>query len=73
MRYIRVLMPNAEGYRRGDHEYFTELVKSTGLTRTKLAEDYLGVTYRCLKLWMAGTRPFPYSAQYTLECIVLGV
>ena len=67
------LVPQASEYRAGDVQYFRELVLSTGLTRVVLARDYLGVTDRCLRLWMAGDTPFPYSIQFTLECIVLGV
>lgn len=53
-------------------EYLAELVKSTGLTRPVLAK-LLGVDERTIRYWLAGKRQFPYSVQFTLECLVLGV
>lgn len=58
-------------------EYLLELVKSTGMPRAALARDVLGVTERCLQMWLqgrqAGGRQFPYTAQFALEQLVLGV
>lgn len=53
-----------------DPIYFTQLVQSSGLTIAKLAE-IIGHDERTIRRWMKGQRKFPYSAQYTMECIVL--
>lgn len=53
-----------------DPAYFTQLVESSGLSITKLAV-VIGHDERTLRRWMKGERKFPYSAQYTLECLVL--
>ena len=53
-----------------DPQYFTDLVTSTGLPVTKLA-TVIGHDERTIRRWMKGERKFPYSAQYTLECLVL--
>lgn len=54
-------------------EYLLDLVNSTGMPRSHLARDVLGVTDRTLQRWLAGSRGFPYTAQFTLEVLVLGV
>lgn len=53
-----------------DPEYFAQLVESTGLSITKLA-TVIGHDERTLRRWMKGERKYPYSVQYTLECLVL--
>jgi hypothetical protein len=50
--------------------YFTNLVRSTGLSQGKLAE-VIGHDDRSIRRWMKGDRPYPYTVQYTLECLVL--
>jgi len=53
-------------------EYMAELVDSTGLSQPKVAE-LIGVTDRTLRNWLSGRNPFPYTAQFALECLVLSV
>lgn len=53
-----------------DPKYFTQLVKSTGMPVTRLAK-LIGHDERTIRRWMSGERPFPYSAQFIVECIVL--
>jgi len=53
-------------------EYLAELIGSTGKTQTELAE-ILGVTDKTLRNWLSGRNPFPYTAQFALECLVLSV
>lgn len=53
-----------------DPEYFAQLVQSTGLSINALAK-VIGHDERTLRRWMKGERKFPYSAQFTLECLVL--
>ena len=53
-------------------EYLAELVKSTGMTRADLAK-LLGYDERTLRRWLAGERQFPYTVQFALEVLVLGV
>ncbi len=53
-----------------DPAYFTDLVTSTGLPVTRLAE-VIGHDERTIRRWMKGERKFPYSAQFILECLVL--
>lgn len=58
-------------------EYLAELVDSTGIPRARLAREYLGVDERTLQRWLkgreAGGRQFPYTVQFALEVLVLGV
>lgn len=54
-------------------EYFEELVESTGIPRAKLARDVLGVGERTFQRWLSGESRIPYTAQFTLEVLVLGV
>ncbi len=53
-----------------DPEYFRQLMESTGLSINKVA-GIIGHDERTLRRWMKGERKFPYSAQFTLECLVL--
>jgi hypothetical protein len=53
-----------------DPEYFTQLVTSTGLSQGRLAK-VIGHDDRSIRRWMKGERPFPYTVQFTLECLVL--
>lgn len=53
-----------------DPEYFRSLVESTGLSIARLAK-VIGHDDRTIRRWMAGERKYPYSAQFTLECLVL--
>jgi hypothetical protein len=53
-----------------DPQYFTDLVRSAGLPVTRLAK-VIGHDDRTIRRWMSGERPFPYSVQFTLECLVL--
>lgn len=66
------MTPNAAEYDPRP-EYFRELVASTGMTQKELAADVLGCTDRAIRMWMTGKRKFPYSVQFTLEALVLGV
>ena len=66
------MKPDPSTYR-PDPDYLRELCDSTGLSRAAIARDVLGVSERCLYLWLAGDRDFPYTAQFTLEVSVLGV
>jgi len=63
------MTPNAEKYDPRP-EYLAELVHSLPHTQTELAGK-IGVTDRCLRQWMSGSRKFPYTAQFALECLVL--
>lgn len=47
-----------------------QLVESTGLTITKLAE-VIGHDERTIRRWIKGERKFPYSAQFIIECVVV--
>ncbi len=51
-------------------EYFIDLVKSTGITREKLAIQ-LGMNDRTVRRYQSGERPVPYLVQFALESIVL--
>ena len=53
-------------------EYLAELIGSTGLSQPALAK-VLGVTDKTLRNWLSGRNPFPYTAQFALECLVLSV
>ena len=53
-----------------DPEYFAQLVRSTGLSQDALSK-VIGHDPRSIRRWMKGERPFPYSVQFTLECLVL--
>lgn len=53
-----------------DPQYFTDLVKSTGLPVIRLAK-VIGHDERTIRRWMSGARPFKYTVQFTLECLVL--
>lgn len=63
------MKPNAEQHDPRP-EYFGELVASTGLTQKKIAET-LGCSERAIRMWQSGDRPFPYTVQFSLECLVL--
>jgi DNA-binding transcriptional regulator YiaG len=63
--------PNAETYDPRP-EYMAELIESTGLTQEVLGQ-ILGVEARTIRHWIAGTRQFPYLAQFAMECLVLQV
>lgn len=53
-----------------DPVYMGQLVESTGLTITKLAE-VIGHDERTIRRWIKGERKFPYSAQFIIECVVV--
>jgi len=53
-------------------ESLAELIGSTGLSQPALAK-VLGVTDKTLRNWLSGRNPFPYTAQFALECLVLSV
>ena len=53
-----------------DPEYFTQLVQSAGMPVTRLAK-VIGHDERTIRRWMSGERPFKYTVQFTLECLVL--
>ena len=53
-------------------EYLAELVGSTGLSQPALGR-LLGVNEKTLRNWLSGRHPYPYTAQFALECLVLSV
>ena len=53
-------------------EYLAELVASTGLSQPALGL-LIGVTDKTLRNWLSGRNPFPYTAQFAIECLVLSV
>lgn len=63
------MKPDASQYN-PDPRYVTELVQSTGLPIIRLAE-VIGTDRRTIQRWMSGARQFPYTAQFTLEVLVL--
>lgn len=63
------MRPDAENYDPRP-EYLADLVHSLPYTQAELAGK-IGVTDRCLRQWMSGSRRFPYTAQFALECLVL--
>jgi len=63
------MKPNAKDYNPSP-QYLAELVGSLPHTQPELA-TILGVTDRCLRQWLSGSRQFPYTAQFALECLVL--
>jgi len=65
------MKPDASTYN-PDPQYLRELLDSTGLTR-KAQAKLLGVDQRTIRYWLSGERQFPYSVQFTLECLVLDV
>ena len=65
------MKPNAEEHN-PDPAYFRSLVGSTGLTQKDLAV-LLGCSARALRMWISGNRPYPYTVQFALECLVLSV
>jgi transcriptional regulator with XRE-family HTH domain len=65
------MKPNAENYDPRP-EYLAELIGSTGLSQAALGQ-LLGVTDKTLRNWLSGRNPFPYTAQFALECLVLSV
>ena len=65
------MTPDAATYDPGP-QYMAELIESTGLTQEALAK-ILGVEARTIRHWIAGTRQFPYLAQFAMECLVLEV
>lgn len=64
------MTPNAKKYDPRP-EYLAELIESLPHTQAELAAK-IGVTDRCLRMWLSGSRQFPYTAQFALECLVLG-
>jgi len=64
-----MMKPDAQLHNQ-DPEYFRQLVESTGLSNVKLAQ-LIGHDERTIRRWCKGERPFPYSAQYIVECVVL--
>lgn len=52
-------------------EYVAELIGSLPYTQEELAA-ILGVSSRTLRMWLAGSRRIPYTAQFALEALVLG-
>ena len=64
-----MLKPDARLHNQ-DAQYFTDLVTSTGMPVTRLAK-VIGHDERTIRRWMKGERKYPYSAQFTLECLVL--
>ena len=63
------MKPNASEYN-PDPQYLAELIGSLPHTQPELGA-LLGVTDRCIRLWLSGSRPYPYTAQFALECLVL--
>lgn len=53
-------------------EYLAELIRSTGLSQQALGL-IIGVHEKTLRNWLSGRHPFPYTAQFALECLVLSV
>jgi len=53
-------------------EYLGELIESTGLSQKKVGL-LIGHDERTIRRWLAGDRKFPYTVQFTLECLVLEV
>ncbi len=51
-------------------EYVQALIGSTGMTQPDLARQ-IGVTDKTIRNWLAGRQPWPYTAQFAIECIVL--
>ena len=52
-----------------DPAYAADLIRRTGLSQRACAAR-VGVSHTTLKDWIAGRYVWPYSAQYTLECLV---
>jgi DNA-binding transcriptional regulator YiaG len=65
------MKPDASQYN-PDPKYLAELIGSTGLSQPALGQ-ILGVTDKTLRNWLSGRNPFPYTAQFALECLVLSV
>lgn len=65
------MKPNAKKYDPRP-EYLAELIGSTGMTQPQLSL-ILGVNEKTLRNWLSGRNPFPYTAQFALECLVLSV
>ena len=63
------MKPDAQMHNQ-DHEYFKQLVQSTDMSVLKLAK-IIGHDDRTIRRWMSGERPFPYTVQFTVECVVL--
>lgn len=53
-----------------DPEYMRELVESSGLSPARLGEK-IGHDERTIRRWCSGERSFTYTAQFTVECVVL--
>lgn len=65
------MKPDASQYN-PDPQYMRDLVGSSGKTQPELSL-ILGVTDRTIRNWTAGRQPFPYTAQFAMECLVLSV
>lgn len=63
----KITAPDAAQYRT-DPAYAAEVVRSTGLSQRECAAR-VGVSHTTLKDWISGRYQWPYTAQYTLECL----
>lgn len=67
-----MMKPDSKNHRNLDPRYLSDLIASTGMTQSRLAE-VLGVTERTIRYWAAGSRGYPYSVQFCLEVLVYEV
>lgn len=51
-----------------DAAYVASVISATGMSQRACAAR-IGISHATLKNWIAGVNEWPYTAQYTIECL----